>query len=336
MTVLYVGIDVSQKYIDSAVWLNEQAEQIGRFSNDEAGFVELAQAIEQVSPEWDQIHLVLEPTGGYELKLVGFAYQKEWLVSLPNPKQVRDWAKGIGRRSKTDPLDTRILTQYGAQRQPKAQKALSQEIKTLDSLLKRQQDLQHMRRQERNRRHALQARPDVPQRVINSVEHIIEVFETELLSLELEIKLFFNSHLALKKQLTLLRQVPGIGLKNAPFILVLLHRWQTLTEGQGTAKQLTAYVGLDPQLYQSGSSVYKRPSISHMGNGTARSLLYLGSLGGIRGHNPLRNFYQRLVGRGKPKKVALVAGARKILVWAWVVFSRGVPFDPKIVDPNFT
>ena len=203
-----------------------------------------------------------------------------------------------------------LLAHYGAERRPLPQKELSQETKTLDSLLKRQLDLQQMRRQERNRLHALKARPDVPEGVLNSVQFILETFDTELTRIEQEIKTFFKNHPVWKKELNLLRQVPGIGPKNAPFILVLLHRWQTLTDGQGTAKQLTAYVGLDPQHFNSGSSVYKRPSISHMGNGTARNLLFMGALGGIRGHNPLQNFYKRLVGRGKPKKVALVACMR--------------------------
>ncbi len=335
MTELYVGVDVSQKKIDGAVWLNGQAQNLGKFSNDETGFIELSQAINNIGLDTNQIHLVLEPTGGYELHLVGFAYQKEWLVSLPNPKQVRDWAKGVGYRTKTDPVDARVLSHYGVERQPKPHPELSQEIKTLDSLLKRQLDLQKMRRQERNRLHALKARPDVPDWVLTSVEHILAVFETELNSLEQELKAFFKAHPTLKKELKLLRLVPGIGPKIAPFILVLLHRWHALTNGQGTAKQLTAYVGLDPQHFHSGTSVFKRPSISHMGNGISRSRLFMGSLGGIRGHNPLRDFYQRLVGRGKPKKVALVAGSRKILVWAWTTFSRGIPFDPNIVDPNF-
>jgi hypothetical protein len=61
----------------------------------------------------------------------------------------------------------------------------------------------------------------------------------------------------------------------------------------------------------------------------------MGALGGVRGQNPLRTFYQRLVGRGKAKRLALVAAARKILTWAWIVFSRDIPFDPAKIDPSF-
>jgi transposase len=331
----YVGIDVSKQYLDGAIWHDGQVQQLGRFDNNELGFSQLEQSIAEYVPHSQPVHLVLEPTGGYELKLVGYAYQQQWLVSLPNPKQVRDWAKGIGQRAKTDPLDAHILTHYGAERQPQPQQPLSEEIKTLDSLLKRQDDLAQMRRQELNRLHALHTQPHLSPQVCNSLEHIIAVLEAELLSLQQQIKLFFKQHPALKQQLDQLRQVPGIGTKIAPFILVLFHRWQTLTEGQGTTKQLTAYIGLDPQPFRSGSSVFKRPTISRMGNSNLRRLLYMGALGGVRGHNPLCDFYQRLVGRGKPKKVALVAAARKILTWAWVIFSRGLSFDPKIIDPNF-
>jgi len=331
----YVGIDVSKEYLDGAIWHAGQSQALGRFSNDEFGFSQLAQNIAQYAPQGQLVHLILEPTGGYELTLVGYAYQQQWLVSLPNPKQVRDWGKGIGQRAKTDPLDAHLLTRYGAERQPQPQQPLSDEIKTLDSLLKRQDDLAQMRRQELNRLHALQAHPDLSAPVCHSIHHIIAVLEAELLNLQQQINQFFKQHPALKQQLDQLRQVPGIGPKIAPFILVLLHRWQTLTEGQGTTKQLTAYIGLDPQPFRSGSSVFKRPTISRMGNSHLRCLLYMGALGGIRGHNPLHDFYQRLVGRGKAKKLALVAAARKILTWAWVIFSRNIPFDPKKIDPNF-
>ncbi len=75
------------------------------------------------------------------------------------------------------------------------------------------------------------------------------------------------------------------------------------------------------------ASVWERPIISRMGDRAGRRLLYLGALGGVRGHNPLRAFYQQLLGRGKAPKLALVAAARKILVWAWAIFRTNKPFD---------
>jgi hypothetical protein len=104
--------------------------------------------------------------------------------------------------------------------------------------------------------------------------------------------------------------------------------WQNLTSGQGDAKSLTAYVGLDPQPYESGRSVRKQPGISKMGDSEIRRLLYMGALGGVQGPNPLKPFDERLVGRAIAKKVALVAAATKILVWAWTIFSCQAEWDP--------
>ena len=89
-----------------------------------------------------------------------------------------------------------------------------------------------------------------------------------------------------------------------------------------------AYTGLDPQTHESGTSVHKPARISRMGNDQMRRRLYLAAFGGVRAkHGPLREFYQRLVGRGKAKKLAITAAARKILTWAWAVYRTDTDFD---------
>ena len=123
--------------------------------------------------------------------------------------------------------------------------------------------------------------------------------------------------------------MPGVGAATAPWLLVLLHRWAVRTDGQGRTKGLVAYVGLDPQPYESGTSVHRRARISHQGAKDLRRRLYYAAFGGVRGQNALRAFYERLVGRRKPKRLALVACARKLLVWAWAVFRTRTAFDPQ-------
>ena len=89
-----------------------------------------------------------------------------------------------------------------------------------------------------------------------------------------------------------------------------------------------ADVGLDPTPHQSGTSVHRPARISKAGDPVARRLLSLGALGGVRGHSVLGEFSRRLRGRGKPARLARIAAARKILVWAWAVVRTHVPFDP--------
>jgi len=334
MTTLYLGVDIAKETIDVAYWTGREAKNIGTYANNETGFATVAPQLTKLAGT-QPVCLVMEATGSYHLTLSSYAMDQGWDVALPNPKRVKDWAKGMGYRAKQDKIDGRKLAHYGGLCQPPVQPPLPPELAQLDNLLKRQQDLEHLLRQERNRLHALEVRPVVDPQVLASVERTLAFLTQELELINQAIKTFFNTHPDRKQALKQLRLLPGVGPKNSPHLLLLLARWDNLTAGRGSAKQLTAFVGLDPQPFVSGTSVFKRPSISKMGDSYLRSLLYMGALGGVRGHNPLRNFYQALVKRGKAKKLALVASARKILVWAWTCFSRNLDFDPKKIDPNF-
>jgi transposase len=339
MSTLFVGVDVAQATLVPTLWVEHQMLDLQECANSPDGFQTLAaqlQAAQQTSGA-SAIHLILEPTGGYELALAAFALQQGWTLSRPNPAQVREWARGRGYRAKTDRVDGRMLAQYGAETDPPAWQPLPAEVNQLELLLRRKEDLEQLLRQEKNRQHALGQRPGVPEAVGRSLERVIGALEQELADLEEAIKRHMRQYAELGSIAKRLRSVPGIGAKNVLWILVVLARFSTLTAGQGDAKGVVAYAGLDPQPYSSGSSVRKRSSISRKGNRRLRSRLFLGALGGVRGHNALRTFYQRLVGRGKPKKAALIAAARKILVWAWAVYRDHTTFDPSKVtrEPAF-
>lgn len=332
MDRLLIGADIAKDTFEVAVCGPSGEAPWGSFCNTPAGFAELAERLERARLSWNAalapVLLVLEPTGGYELALAAFGHQQGWLVSRPNPKRVRDWAKSQGRRAKTDRLDARVLARYGASQPPARWRPLPVELSELDSLLGRQDELQQMLQAERNRQAALASKPASAGLVVQTLATMIAALESGLAEIEQAIKAHIQAHAQLKTKWRLLQSVPGVGLKNGPYILLLLARWEHLTDGQGEAKGLVAYTGLDPQTYESGTSVHRNASISRMGQAQTRRLLYMGALGGVRGNNPLREFYQRLVGRGKAKKLALTAGARKILVWAWAVYRHDTPFDP--------
>lgn len=328
----YLGVDVSKERLDAVFYRAGETVDLGSFGNDAGGHQQLARQLPKTE---ERIHLVVEPTGGYELPLVIFGFEQGWAVSLPNPKRVRDWAHAMGNRAKNDRIDSRVLAAYGAATEPEPQNELPAEIAALDSLLRRREDLEKMVREERNRRQALAYKPRASDATRKSVERVIEVLEEELAQVEEDIQELLDEHPHLKTEVRRLLTVNGIGSKTVLPILVFLYRWQARTAGKGTAKGATAFAGLDPQEHRSGSSVYKRSTISKMGCRFTRCQLYLAAKGGVRARSsPLRHFYDRLRGRGKPHDLALIAGARKILVWAFVVFTRQVPFDPALAAPN--
>lgn len=335
MKILYIGCDVSKKSFEVSFHATDLEKSIGELTNNKNGYAKLRTKANAYVKKGHQIHLVAEPTGTYHLGLINYAHEQEWIVSLPNPSIVRQWAKGQGNRAKTDKIDARMLAAYGFKEEPAPQLPLPEHVEELDIMLRRQIDIEKSIRQERNRLESFNQRKISPQSAHQSILATIAFHQAQLLEIEAAIKLHLKQHPDLAQQRKFLLTVPGIGLKGVLKILVLLYRWDARTSGQGDSNGIVAFVGLDPVSFTSGSSIYRRPSISKMGDGEARSTLFMSSLGGIRAKDsPLVDFYNRLIGKQKPKKVALVAAARKILTWAFGVFRSGLPFDPVKASPK--
>lgn len=330
MTSVYVGVDVSKAKLEVARAESAQQRQpVGRFDNTDAGIAQLVQRVTALGQTQGDVtlHLVVEPTGGYEARLVAAAYAQGWQVSVVNPLQLRRWAEGMGVRAKTDRVDAQVLSWYGAATQPAGQEPMGEAAQQLDELLRRRDELEQLRQAERNRAAAAAHKPHTPPAIRQSLARTLQALAEELAAIEAAIQHLLKHELVLRQQVDLLRTLPGVGERVSLPLLTLLHRFAARTAGHGTAKQLVAFVGLDPRPHDSGSSVHKRPTISHHGDVHLRSLLYLGALGGKRGRI-LKPIYQQFLDRGKAKKVALVACARRILVWAWAIFRAKVPFDP--------
>jgi len=331
--MLTVGVDVAKATLEAALWQEGRAVRLGRFEQTAAGWGALRDAIvAQPRPVMDReaVAIVLEPTGGYELAVALWARQQSgWQVHRPNPARVRAWARSQGLRAKTDRQDALLLARFGASAQPALSvwQPLTSEVSELEQLLRRRDDVKDLLERERRRQEQLGVRPDASTTVRVSVERLLKTLEDELADLERAITEHIQQHTQLQAAAVRLRTVPGVGARVALPLLVVCERFHALTGGEGDAKGVVAYVGLDPQLYESGVSVRRAAGISRKGDRLLRARLYMGALGALRGDNPVRAFYQRLVQRGKPKKLALVAAARKLLVWAWAVFLSGQPFD---------
>lgn len=330
MTKVYIGVDIAKVSFTSAGWTGQGASPLGTYANTAQGYQDFAARVAKFCHQCqaEEVHLIIEPTGGYEIGLTLFAATQGWLVSRPNPGTLRQWAKGAQRRSKTDALDAKMLAEYGAKMQPKPHAFPAAHARQLDYLLRRRDDLDEVIRGESNRLEVASHVPDMPAAVIENLQLTLTGLQAQRDALQQTIDELVDHDADLHAQRDQLLTLPGIGDKNVLPLLVLLHRFDALTQGAGTHKQLTAFLGLDPKLLQSGTSLYVQAGISKQGDCHGRALLYMGALGGIRGHNVLRAYYELMLSRGKPKKVALIACARKILVWAWSLWTSNTTFDP--------
>ncbi len=334
--IFIVGVDVSKDSLDIAFVLGKEKspKDLGKFSNKKKGFSSLAKKLQKAfkEAECDSFEVIVEPTGGYEKLFVKFCINQDWKVKVVVPYRVRQWAKSQGKRAKTDAMDARVLALYGANHKLPDWTFLPEEVEKLDNLLQRIDQIDSHLRQEENRRHSLKAKEEYCGPVAESVERLILMLKEELANLHKNIDKHLGNHPHLKEEQDSLRELPGVGKNNSLPLLAFLHQFYAKTSGQGNAKGIAAFAGLDPSPYESGSSVHKRRMISRQGNPKIRKILYLGVIGGMRSkdpNNPLKLFVERLKGRGKKSKVAFVAAARKILVWAWMIFKNGTHFDPQ-------
>jgi transposase len=305
--VRHVGIDVSKERLDVC-----SLPDGGTFSvaNDRAGIHELlARLLEGVRPEL----VVLEATGKYE-RLAAVAIAAAGIaVAVVNPRQARDFAKASGPLAKTDRIDAQILARFAGAVGPRPSVLPDEEAPVLQDILLRRRQLLEMIVAEKNR--LQMASEAVARRIAAHVRWL----EKELSRVDRELDEAVRESETWRANEELLRSVPGVGPVLARTLLAELPELGTLPR-----RRLCALVGVAPFNRDSGTFRGKRQVWG--GRAPVRAALYMGALVATR-HNPLiREFYERLLAAGKPKKVALVACMRKLLSILNAVMRDRVPW----------
>lgn len=290
------GIDVSKGTLECIIGTEKILE---RFSNTAKGYARLERRLKKQSVEL----VVLEATGGYEIGVFKFLWASGIKTARINPRQIRAYAHSLGRRAKNDMLDAEILMEYGVRVKPEAKMPTGDEIERLRLLLGRRQQLSKMLVAEKNHLSA----PGITPEIKKSIKAMQRVIQTQIKTLNLEIETTINASSELKNKADRLRQETGVG----PVLLgTLLSEMPEL--GQLARNQVSALVGVAPFDRDSGTIRGARAIAG--GRVHVRCALYMATLAAIR-HNPiLRAFYQRLVSKGKHKKVAIVACMRKFII----------------------
>ena len=288
-----IGIDVSDKVLDLHVLPDNRAH---RFAHDAAGIaavVALAQA-QQVAL------VVMEATGGLEVPLAVACGLAQVPTAVVNPRQIRDFARALGRLAKTDALDAHVIAQFAATVRPTPRPLPDAQAQELKALVTRRQQLLEMRAAETNRlKRAL-----LP--VQRRLERHIAFLTQDVADLDQTIGARLHASPLWREQEQLLKDVPGIGPVACLTLLSELAELGTLTR-----RQIATLVGVAPLNRDSGA--YRGRRSIGGGRARVRPVLYMAALS-AKVHNPvLRAFYQRLIDAGKPKKVALVACMRKLL-----------------------
>ena len=290
----YVGIDVAKAQVDVAVRPTGQRWVV---SYDETGVGELVSQMKGLDPAL----VLLEASGGLELPLVAALAVAALPVVVVNPRQVRDFARATGTLAKTDALDAAILAHFADAVRPSVRPLRDAETQALNSLTARRHQVMTMLVSEKNRLStAISA-------VRPRIEAHIVWLEQELDDLDEGLRQTLRRSPVWREKDDLLRTVPGVGEQLALTLLAYLPELGTLDR-----RQVAALVGVAPFNRDSGTLRGKRAVWG--GRSRVRAALYMGTLSATRYNPIIRDFYQRLLTAGKPKKVALVACMRKLLV----------------------
>jgi len=309
-----VGIDVSKRRLDVCLLPEGQSFVL---SNDQEGVDELLSRLEGVRPTL----VVLEATGRYERLAATSIAARGIAVAVVNPRQARDFAKAIGRLAKTDRIDAFVLARFAAAVEPAPSVIPDEEAQLLQHILARRRQILSMLVAENNR---LQMAPQALQKRIRA--HV-RWLEKELSRTDGDLDEAIEGSVTFKENEALLRSVPGVGPVLARTLLAELPELGKLTH-----KRLCALVGVAPFNRDSGKRRGKREVWG--GRAAVRAALYMGALVASR-HNPtIKEFYERLLAAGKPKKVALVACMRKLLsILNALMRDRAIWRCPHVLNP---
>jgi transposase len=294
MEQVYVGVDVSKDRLDVHVVPLGEAFAVAR--NGE-GLEELNRRLAGLGARL----VAVEATGGFETVVAASLAGGGLPVVVVNPAQVRSFAQAVGKRAKSDPIDAALIARFAEATKPEVRALPDEQTQALADLVARRRQIVQMIAAERQREKRTQLR-----RVLRSIKNVIIALEKELNDIDEQIDDSVRSSPIWREKEDLLASVPGIGPITARTLLAEMPELGSLDR-----RQVAALAGLAPWTRQSGQ--WKGKSFIGGGRASVRTALFMASLTAVR-HNPtLKAFHQRLIAAGKPKMVAIIAVARKLL-----------------------
>lgn len=290
---IYIGIDVSKATLDVFILPSKKYMQ---FKNEAEDFAKLIKKCNLFS----NATIVMESTGGYEKPLANALCLASFAVCVINPRQIRDFAKSLGKLAKTDKIDAAMIALYASKLEPKPNVIFNKNQQELASLNARRRQLIDMITAEKNRLD--KATPHQEE----SIGRVLEVLEKELISVNDALKNLIEEG-ALGDKKKILNSIKGVGAVTATSVLCELPELGTLGR-----KQIAALAGLAP--FNRDSGTFKGKRTIWGGRASVRSAIYMATLVATKYNPQIREFYQRLCANGKAKMTALIACMRKLLI----------------------
>lgn len=305
------GIDISKDTFDVV----DCSGNYYQFSNNLKDFLKFLKLLDATS------HCVMEATGYYHYQLAYFLVDHHIAVSVENPLSIKRFIQMKLSRIKTDKSDAKMICLYGQQQElslwfgySKYQTQCLQMLRLLDTYTKQSAAL-------KNKIQAEGVLGNPCKIVVSSLKKSLKHLQKEIGLLEAELLVLVKSEQ--QEMLTKVESIPGIGRKTAMMLLVLTDGFKRFED----SSQLCSFCGLTPVIRQSGSSIKGKVRISKVGNSKLRNLLFMCSFTACKCNKACRELYERIVNKGKSKKLALIAVCNKLLKQAFAIVKSGVEYN---------
>ena len=310
----YIGIDVSKKVLNV---FDGKKDLI--FDNKE-NLSSLKKYLKKRYPDLSSLVILFEATGIYSFHLKAFCAENHIKAYIINPQASHNFAKSLGTRSKTDTTDARTIWAYHKLLKDKdiSVPMVDPIVITLSSYLTSYRLTLKQRLSLAN--HLEGVKDKTLYRLLKKELKRLCKLEQELL---IRMDTYIKQYPKLKEDYQRLLSISGVGKKTAVSLLVLFHTYPDTNRNQ-----ITALIGLDPIQRQSGTSVHGRSRLSKHGNQMMRKCLYMPTLSSIKYNHKIKVFYERLVSKHKPKKVAVIAAMRKLLLIAHAIYKNKTVYVP--------
>jgi transposase len=314
-TPSWVGIDVSKHTLDVHFLPTDERRSL---PYEASGLQTLLQQL----PPPGKCLIVAEASGGYQRRLVADLVSAGHQVAVVNPRQVRDFARGLGILAKTDRIDARVLAQFGQHVQPRTVDPPSQEQTELQQLVTYRRQLIDVRTAQSNRLETMTSKT-----VRKSLQQTLRHLDQQIQKIEQQIAELVESHDDWKTKAGLLRSVPGVGSVTASSLLADLPEL-----GRLNRQAIVSLAGLAPFNHDSGQHRGTRSIWG--GRAQVRASLFMAALTARRSNPLLKAFARRLEERGKPFKVVMTALMRKLLVILNTLIRNNSPWNPNFLPAN--
>lgn len=309
----FAGFDVSKNCFDVCLLLNDKQE-VKQFVYDKEGLASLSKWLPKTT------HCVMEVTGPYYLKLACYLHQQGFDVSVVNPLVIKRFSQMRLLRAKTDRADAKMIAAYGLAEQPDLWQPPAEyvvKLQQMDSVL---QQLQKQRTALLCQREAFSASgmdKEMKTFLQRAIAHLDKQIDQMTGRMEVIIEQY---HQQMVKNIV---SIPGLGKKTAIVLIVLSDGFKKFSN----YKQLSAYVGLSPRIYESGTSVKGKAKICKMGMSRIRAMLYVCAWSAKRCNKACKELYDRLVEKGKSKRLALIAVANKLIKQVFAIATNNRTYE---------